>query len=158
MLCYLRGIAPILQVQLCILVHDYYYVQVYWRGFAPILLITDYKFSTSMLCYWRGFAPILPIQLRSTGLLPILRANLLMVHRFHTSNNRLLVSDQYAMLLKGHCSPTPSITPLTGLQPVLRASLLKGPCSHTFSTPPFCWFTTGITCKFAEKASLPYFQ
>jgi hypothetical protein len=36
--------------------------------------------------------------------------------------------------------------------------LLKGPRIHTFSTTPFYWFTIGITRKFAEGASLPYFH
>jgi hypothetical protein len=34
---YCMGLAPILLVLLCLLVHDLYYVQVYSRGLAPIL-------------------------------------------------------------------------------------------------------------------------
>jgi hypothetical protein len=45
-----------------------------------------------------------------------------------------------------------------GIRLVLCASLLKGSRSHTSGTTPFYWFTTRIMCKFAEGASLPYFQ
>jgi hypothetical protein len=78
---------PYFQYYSILLVHDWYYVQVYRRGLAPILPVTL----------------------------------------------RLLVFDEYSMLL-------------------------KGPCSHISSTTLFYWFTTGTTCKFTEGASLPFFQ
>jgi hypothetical protein len=84
-------------------------------------------------------------------------------------------------LLHGSRSHTSSNTPFTGSRLVLCASLLKGPRSHTsnnaqitsfrlafyvikeaslpyFQYNSIYWFTTGITRKFTEGASLPYFQ
>jgi hypothetical protein len=41
-----------------LLVYDWYYAQVCWRGLAPLFPVTYYLFSTCTLCYWRGLAPM----------------------------------------------------------------------------------------------------
>jgi hypothetical protein len=76
-----------------LLVYDWYYVQVYWRGLTPVFSVTDCWFMTSILCSWRGLVLILQVQLHFTGLRLVLCASLLKGPRFHTSSNRLLVSN-----------------------------------------------------------------
>jgi hypothetical protein len=67
---YWRGLAPIFLVTLHFTSSRLVLRVVYWRGLAPIFPVI-LRFSSSRLVlrvvYWRGLAPILPVWLRFTG-------------------------------------------------------------------------------------------